>query len=111
MFAAWGDNLPSQEKFAFGGPGSLRGGITSRVSWLAFSNIEYRTKWLDQFSTALFTDWGMTEKNDLTGTAGLEARVSLPIVGMTRFILAWPINDPSYKTFIPRFQFSFGTMF
>jgi outer membrane protein assembly factor BamA len=111
MFAGWGDSLPSQEKFAFGGPGSLRGGLTSRVSWLAFSNIEYRTKWLDQFSTALFTDWGMTEKDDFTGTAGLEARVSLPIVGMTRFILAWPINDPSYKTFVPRFQFSFGTMF
>jgi len=111
LFAGWGEGMPTQEKFHLGGPGSIRGLVDKRVDTMSFLNLEYRVKWLDQFSTALFTDWGMSNRSELQGTVGLEARVAIPLVGMTRLILAWPVNDPSYTTFAPRFQFSFGEMF
>lgn len=111
VFAGWGTGMPSQEKYTFGGAGSVRGLVEKKVDAMAFANLEYRVKWIDGFSTALFSDWGVSNAHSLLGTAGLEARVAVPLVGMTRLILAWPINDPSYKTFAPRFQFSFGSMF
>ncbi len=111
LFAGWGEGMPSQEKFHLGGPGSIRGLVDKRVDTMTFMNLEYRIKWLDQFSTALFTDWGFSNRSELQGTMGLEARVAIPLVGMTRLILAWPVNDPNYTTFAPRFQFSFGDMF
>ena len=111
VFAGWGTGMPSQEKYTFGGAGSVRGLVEKKVDMMTFANLEYRVKWLDEFSTALFSDWGVSNEHSLIGTAGLEARVAVPLVGMTRLILAWPINDPAYKTFAPRFQFSFGSMF
>lgn len=110
-FAGWGVGMPSQEKFTLGGPGSVRGMVESKSNWLSFANLEFRSKWLDGFTTALFSDWGVSDTSRLIGTVGIETRIAVPFVGLTRLILAWPINDPSYKTFVPRFQFAFGPMF
>src|SRR5574337_803911 len=109
VFAGWGQGMPSQEKFSFGGPGSVRGLVESKADSLAFANLELRSKWIEGFSTALFTDWGFSSGSKLKGTVGIEARVAVPLVGMTRLILAWPVNDPGYQTLAPRFQFSFGS--
>ena len=103
--------MPTQEKFILGGPNSVRGMVDKRVDTMSYLNVEYRIRWLDQFSTALFSDWGVSNRTDLLGTVGLEARVAIPLVGLTRLILAWPVNDPSYTRFAPRFQFSFGEAF
>lgn len=111
LFGGWGEGMPTQEKFILGGPNSVRGMVDKRVDTMSYLNVEYRIRWLDQFSTALFSDWGVSNRTDLLGTVGLEARVAIPLVGLTRLILAWPVNDPSYTTFAPRFQFSFGEAF
>ena len=110
-FAGWGDGMPSQEKFVLGGAGSVRGLVEGKADWLSFVNLEFRSKWVDGFTTALFTDWGFSNNSGLMGTVGIETRITVPFVGLTRLILAWPLNDPNYRTFVPRFQFSFGPMF
>lgn len=111
LFGGWGMDMPAQEKFSLGGPGSIRGAIADKVDALAFLNLEYRIKWIEGFSTAFFTDWGLSNAKKLQGTTGLEIRVAVPLVGLTRIIIAWPVNDPAFRTFAPRFQFSFGSMF
>ncbi len=109
-----GEALPSQERFSLGGPATVRGLTSKQVDAYLVLNTEYRVKWLEQFSTAAFVDWGLGpdawgEDQHLRGTAGIEARVSLPFLGTVRFALAWELR--SEFTLIPRFSFAFGPMF
>jgi len=109
-----GEGLPLQERFSLGGPATVRGLTSKRADQYLVLNTEYRVRWLEQFSTAAFVDWGLGpnawgEDQHLRGTAGIEARVSLPFLGTVRFALAWELE--SAFTLIPRFSFAFGPMF
>jgi len=113
LFGGWigGKDRPAQDRFSFGGPSSVRGRVSKQVDTVGYFNLEYRTQWLDQFSTALFSDWGVTSNQRMAWTVGLELRIQLPVLPPVRIILAYPLNDPNYRTFAPSFQFAFGNMF
>lgn len=104
--------LPAQEKFALGGPSTVRGLSVARVTRLLVLNAEYRLKWLEAFSTSLFLDAGLgawSAERSLRSTVGLEAQIVVPFVGLTRLALAWELRAPFSP--VPLFSFSFGPMF
>ncbi len=119
---------PFYERFYLGGANSLRGYANRRLTpqgWgtkLILTNAEFRFPLSDRgfpnhkSSGVLFFDSGAIwlpgqtpQLGDFYGAVGMGLRFKLPVLGTTRFDLAFPLNDIDDETV--RFHISLGQTF
>lgn len=105
----WGAGLPEKERFSLGGVNTVRGFRAEETSRFALLNLEYRHRFEEAVSGALFLDAGLGEALGLKRSIGIELRVTLPYLGPVRLVVAWPISERFYLA--PVFEFGLGSMF
>ncbi|MFQ5793936.1 MAG: outer membrane protein assembly factor [Candidatus Bipolaricaulia bacterium] len=103
LWGGWGQSLPDDERFFFGGSQSVRGiRPISRVSQMLIANPEYRVQFQQGFSGALFVDLGYALESEISGiqprcstslvcSTGLGLRFDTPL-GVLRFDFVWPYD-------------------
>ena len=104
-----GTQLPKRESFFLGGVNTVRGWKAVEAERFAVLNLEYRIRFEEGISGALFLDGGAGEDLHLKSSVGIELRVPLPYLGPVRLAIVWPILEKFYLA--PVFEFGFGSMF
>lgn len=113
-YSGLGLSLPSQERFILGGVNTIRGYPRSLVDRFFLINGEYRVKLTEGVVGVLFADLGLGTDEaagmEAGWAVGLEMRVTVPAIGLVRFIFTWPCVD-GRMDWAPKFEFGFGPMF
>ncbi|MEE8594176.1 MAG: POTRA domain-containing protein [Candidatus Bipolaricaulota bacterium] len=111
--AGWGDRqLPTSRQTELGGPTSIRGisGVPTRQ--YIFANVEYRLELVEGLHATTFWDAGFdlgtVRFEDLLSSFGFELGINAAGVFL-RLDLVWTPNEDF--TWLPAFDFGFGSMF
>jgi len=108
----WGLDLPSSQKYDFGGSTTIRGVDTSSVDRLLFANLEYRVAVVEGLTATLFLDGGIDlDQVNVGGTkSSLGIELGIEAAGVYfRLDMAWPLGPD--MNLVPHFGFGFGQMF
>lgn len=112
LYGGFGIDLPSSQKYDFGGTTTIRGTDQTSVDRLCFMNLDYRVVVVEGLTASLFFDGGVDL--DRVNAGGTKAAVGLALgieaAGMyLRLDMAWPIE--AEMDLVPHFGFGFGPMF
>lgn len=110
LYGALGLELPSQERFGFGGVMTVRGWETRSTDQFALTNLEYRMELAENIWGVFYYDIGWAKEVGWRQSLGFEMRLVTGFVGNVRLVIAWPFYETGLQI-APVFQFGFGTMF